>query len=130
MEQLNKRIAYLYNLRKRKIEKILSKYKFNELEYNILITVRLHDDMSIDDIIHELKMDPEVIKVVITKLEERECIEIEDGTVSLTKKMLSEYRKVKKEIKKMDKKVMKGLSRKEYEKLLESLDILIDNYEE
>lgn len=104
MEQLNKRIAYLYNLRKRKIEKILSKYKFNELEYNILITVRLHDDMSIDDIIHELKMDPEVIKVVITKLEERECIEIEDGTVSLTKKMLSEYRKVKKEIKKIDRK--------------------------
>lgn len=130
MEQLNKRIAYLYNLRKRKIEKILSKYNFNELEYNILIELRLQDEMSIDELIENLKMDPEVVRVVLSKLEKRECIEINGEVISLTKQIIREYRKVKKEIKKMDTKLKKNLSKKEYERLIDSLDILIENYEE
>jgi len=130
MEQLNKRIAYLYNLRKTKIENILARYDFSELDYKILTEIWFHDHMSIDELEKNITLNKEIVFMVLKNLEERGYLIVEDDHVAISSLLKSEYRKIRKEINDMDERISKNISKNEYNQLIDSLDILIESYGE
>lgn len=130
MNQLNKRITFLYNIRKHHVSKIISNYNINELEYNILGIIYVNESLTIDDLCEKMKYSKNVMQVIIEELKEKGYIVLENDVIVLTEKGLSVLKEIKKDTKKIDNQLSEKIEDSDYQQILEMLDILIDTYEQ
>ena len=130
MNQLNKRITFLYNIRKHHVSKIISNYNINELEYNILGIIYVNESLTIDDLCEKMKYSKNVMQVIIEELKEKGYIVLENDVIVLTEKGLSVLKEIKKDTKKIDNQLSERIKDSDYQQILEMLDILIDTYEQ
>ena len=130
MNQLNKRITFLYNIRKHHVSKIINDYNINELEYNILGIIYVNESLTIDDLCEKMKYSKNVMQVIIEELKEKGYIVLENDVIVLTEKGLSVLKEIKKDTKKIDNQLSERIKDSDYQQILEMLDILIDTYEQ
>ena len=130
MNQLNKRITFLYNIRKHHVSKIISNYNINELEYNILGIIYVNESLTIDDLCEKMKYSKNVMQVIIEELKEKGYIVLENDVIVLTEKGLSVLKEIKKDTKKIANQLCEKIEDSDYQQILEMLDILIDTYEQ
>ena len=130
MNQLNKRITFLYNIRKHHVSKIINDYNINELEYNILGIIYVNESLTIDDLCEKMKYSKNVMQVIIEELKEKGYIVLENDVIVLTEKGLSVLKEIKKDTKKIDNQLSERIKDSDYQQILETLDILIDTYEQ
>lgn len=130
MNQLNKRITYLYNLRKELIFQVLKNYDISEVEYGIIGIIYLNEDISIKDLAEKMKYKEEIVKLILEELEKKKYITFEADIVKLSEYALKCLKTIKKDIKKLDNDFSEKMNNDEYDQILDSLNILIDYYEE
>ncbi|WP_028042925.1 MarR family winged helix-turn-helix transcriptional regulator [Candidatus Stoquefichus massiliensis] len=129
MDRIEKRIAILYSLRRKRINNLLKEYHLTHDDYQIVMALHYAEGMSIDEIMGETKIDPRLIQHVLDHLVKRNYIEFNDNKLYLTEYTKKIYPQIKRVIKKSNEELTKDMSSDEYHEIVEILDKLIESYE-
>lgn len=129
MDRIEKRIAILYSLRRKRINNLLKEYHLTHDDYQIVMALHYAEGMSIDEIMGETKIDPRLIQHILDHLVKRNYIEFKDHKLYLTDSTKKIYPQIKRVIKKSNEELTKDMSSDEYHEIVEILDKLIESYE-
>ena len=77
-----------------------------------------------------MKYKEEIVKLILEELEKKKYITFEGDIVKLSEYALKCLKTIKKDIKKLDNDFSEKMNNDEYDQILDSLNILIDYYEE
>ena len=128
MDRIEKRIAILYSLRKKRINELLKDYHLTHDDYQIVMALHYAEGMSIEEMINETKIDARLIQHILDHLVKRDYIEIKDGQLYLTDSTKKLYPQIKRVIKSNDE-LIRDITLDEYHEIIEILDKLVESYE-
>lgn len=63
MDRIEKRIAILYSLRKKRINELLKDYHLTHDDYQIVMALHYAEGMSIEEMINETKIDARLFNI-------------------------------------------------------------------
>ncbi len=129
MNRIEKRIDFLYALKRQKLNSILQKYELTYDEYQIIKIIHYMDGIASEMIEKESKLDAILIKNIKDTLLQKEIINIIDNKVFLGDKAKEVYPKIRKDLKKEERRITKDINKEDVIIILEALDQLIDYYE-
>lgn len=130
MNRIEKRIDLLYALRRNRLNHILEDYHLTYEDYQLITVVHYMDGSSIDELKKESKMNTYSMHMIMNDLLKKDLISIKDDKLYLSDKVKDAYPRIKKLIKKEDQKLADQMSHEEVSQIIDSLDKLIDYYEE
>ncbi|MCI9092518.1 MAG: hypothetical protein HFF36_01845 [Coprobacillus sp.] len=129
MNRIEKRIDFLYALKRQKLNSILQKYELTYDEYQIIKIIHYMDGIASEMIEKESKLDVMLIKNIKDTLLQKDFINIIDNKVFLGDKAKEVYPKIRKDLKKEERRITKDINKEDVIIILEALDQLIDYYE-
>ncbi len=129
MNRIEKRIDFLYALKRQKLNSILQKYELTYDEYQIIKIIHYMDGIASEMIEKESKLDAMLIKNIKDTLLQKDFINIIDNKVFLGDKAKEVYPKIRKDLKKEERRITKDINKEDVIIILEALDQLIDYYE-
>ncbi len=129
MNRIEKRIDFLYALKRQKLNSILQKYELTYDEYQIIKIIHYMDGIASEMIEKESKLDAILIKNIKDTLLQKDFINIIDNKVFLGDKAKEVYPKIRKDLKKEERRITKDINKEDVIIILEALDQLIDYYE-
>ncbi len=129
MNRIEKRIDFLYALKRQKLNSILQKYELTYDEYQIIKIIHYMDGIASEMIEKESKLDVMLIKNIKDTLLQKDFINIIDNKVFLGDKAKEIYPKIRKDLKKEERRITKDINKEDVIIILEALDQLIDYYE-
>ena len=129
MNRIEKRIDFLYALKRQKLNSILQKYELTYDEYQIIKLIHYMDGIASEMIEKESKLDVMLIKNIKETLLQKDFINIIDNKVFLGDKAKEVYPKIRKDLKKEERRITKDINKEDVIIILEALDQLIDYYE-
>ncbi len=129
MNRIEKRIDFLYALKRQKLNSILQKYELTYDEYQIIKIIHYMDGIASEMIEKESKLDVMLIKNIKETLLQKDFINIIDNKVFLGDKAKEVYPKIRKDLKKEERRITKDINKEDVIIILEALDQLIDYYE-
>lgn len=130
MNRIEKRIDLLYALRKNSLNNILEKFHLTYEDYQLIKIIRYMEGNSIKKLRSESKLDAYSLDMIMNDLLKKNFIYIEDERLYLSDEVKEIYPKIKKRIKKKDHELMACMNKKEISQIIDSLDKLIEYYEE
>ena len=129
MNRIEKRIDFLYALKRQKLNSILQKYELTYDEYQIIKIIHYMDGIASEMTEKESKLDVMLIKNIKDTLLQKDFINIIDNKVFLGDKAKEVYPKIRKDLKKEERRITKDINKEDVIIILEALDQLIDYYE-
>ena len=129
MNRIEKRIDFLYALKRQKLNSILQKYELTYDEYQIIKIIHYMDGIASEMIEKESKLDVMLIKNIKETLLQKDFINIINNKVFLGDKAKEVYPKIRKDLKKEERRITKDINKEDVIIILEAIDQLIDYYE-
>ena len=129
MNRIEKRIDFLYALKRQKLNSILQKYELTYDEYQIIKIIHYMDGIESEMIEKESKLDVMLIKNIKETLLQKDFINIINNKVFLGDKEKEVYPKIRKDLKKEERRITKDINKEDVIIILEAIDQLIDYYE-
>lgn len=130
MNRIEKRVDLLYALRKNCINNILEEFQLTYEDYQLIKIIRYMEGSSVEELKQESKLNLFSLNMIMNDLLKKNLINVEDDKLYLSDEIKSVYPQIKKLIKKEDHKLMEQMDKDEISQIIESLDKLIEYYEE
>lgn len=130
MTQISNRIAYLFTLRREKINTVLEKYNLNEYEYYLLSELFIKKKLSFKEVEESQRINKNVTYDIIQSLHDKGYVNIEGDYFTVTDEYLKIDRYINNDLKKIDDHFSHSMKYREYSEYVRILDELIDYYED
>lgn len=130
MNRIEKRVDLLYALRKNSINHILEEFKITYEDYQLIKIIRYMEGSSIEQLKEESKLNSYSLNMIMNDLLEKNLIHIEGDQLYLSDEIKSVYPQIKKRVRNEDRRLMEQMNKDEISQIIDSLDKLIEYYEE
>lgn len=129
MDRIEKRLIFLYSLRKKKVDELLCEYGLKYEDYQIIRALRYVDGASVEDITEEVGRHLTSVQFILQHLIDKGYIERNANKIYLTEAIKKLYPQIRKIVKDADEEVISHLGYKELDQLINKLDKMIEYYE-
>lgn len=130
MDQITKRIVYLYTLRKNRRKEILNQYNLTEIEYTFLSELEYIKRIGLKEAFEIVNYTKEQATSIIRSLENKGFIIIKNECIFLSESYLEIQSEIKVKIKKTENYFEEKISPKEMTRFVNILDEIIDYWDE
>ncbi len=130
MDQITKRIVYLYTLRKNRRKEILNQYNLTEIEYTFLSELEYIKRIGLKEAFEIANYTKEQATSIIRSLENKGFIIIKNECIFLSESYLEIQSEIKVKIKKTESYFEEKISPKEMTRFVNILDEIIDYWDE
>lgn len=130
MKQISKRIAFLFSLRRKKINEVLKKYNMSEAEYYLLLELSLDNGATIEDFFQTQQLSEKALNNIMQSLKDKGYVTVQNNKYSVTSQFYKMEESINHDLKKIDDDFSEKMDYKSYNEYIRVLDELIDYYDE
>lgn len=130
MKQISKRIAFLFSLRRKKINEVLKKYNMSEAEYYLLLELSLDNEATIEDFFQTQQLSEKALNNIMQSLKDKGYVTVQNNKYSVTSQFYKMEESINHDLKKIDDDFSEKMDYKSYNEYIRVLDELIDYYDE
>lgn len=129
MDRLEKRLTFLFALRKEHLNNALEEFGLTYEDYQIINVLQYVNEASIKDLMNKTSYRLSIVEEIIKNLLEKQLIEINEDKICLTSQIKKIFPFIKRKIKEEDEHIVEKIPKDEMNQIVETLDKLVDYYD-